>query len=287
MRFEELNVYDTAVHLGDALIKLYHIESKTNPYPVPDRTYHHHFYYELHLMTRGLQHFTIEDNEKIPLRASQMLIIPPFTMHYPFEKNDEDEEIILILTLEPAVGDSGFFACFSAALETQSRRPVDIPPTLFSKLLHFHTLCSTANVRDICRRTAFAYEIVFEFFDTLNAFDHIGKVARSAERENLLIALEYFVSEKSFTLTDISKRLGYSTRHTARLVKQIYGKSLSALRLENAISAARTLLIANPSADLEEVAAASGFSSVAAMDKAFTEQVENAVEPYRKTIGED
>ncbi len=287
MKFEELNVYDTAVTFGDAQIKLYHIKSQTNPYPVPNKTYHRHFYYELHLMTRGLQHFTVEGDEKIPLRASQMLVISPFTMHHPFEQKEGDEEIILILTLEPTNGDSGFFSSFSAALEKHSRRPIDMPPTLFSKLLRLHALFSATNARDICHRTAFAYEIVFEFFDTLNAFDHIGKVTGNTERGNILIALEYFVNEKSFSLSDISKRLGYSTRHTARLVKQIYGKSLSALRLENAISAARTLLVANPNADLDEIAAAAGFSSAAAMDKAFTEQLGNSVAAYQKTIREN
>ena len=51
-------------------------------------------------------------------------------------------------------------------------------------------------------------------------------------RDDVLALLDVMVGKSEFSLSDIARHINYSPRHTARLIKQIYGDSLSSIRRE-------------------------------------------------------
>ena len=107
MVFDNIDFNSTAVDFGDAHISIYHAKKcdksheKRDVYKV---IYHSHFYFELHLLLGGSRRFFIND-KCVPFSEKQVLIIPPFVDHSPFNEYGEADEIVFALSFEKTLGD--------------------------------------------------------------------------------------------------------------------------------------------------------------------------------------
>lgn len=209
---------------GDALVKIHRITNeKKDSHP---GTTHSHGYYELHLITKGMYVFRLEDREVEVLRG-QMLIIPPDLVHETVVMNSNFEDAVLSLTLEKQSGNAGFYKCFTDGLMRSAGTAITISQDLVRKIAGYCTFAPSNSVRQYCVRKLAACEILVNLFQEICGND---RLFYSGENVNFDMMLETFVNDHGISLPDMAERLGYSQRQLSRIIKKRYGATLTQLR---------------------------------------------------------
>jgi AraC-like DNA-binding protein len=212
-----------------------------------------------------------------------MLVIPPITAHHPFSDNKIATDIVLVLKLENICGERGFYNYFSSALASVSKKPIALDSELIEKIIQFNSLSLNNSLRDICYRKAVAYEIICLLFDTINGFCDT-KIHEKLNTDNKLFTLENLVNDSKYSIAYISETLGYSPRHTSRVIKQIYGQSLKDVRFSNMTATAKRLMLSETDTPLTNIAQRTGFASLSAMNREFLKREGILPSEYRKML---
>lgn len=253
--------------------------------------FHTHLDYECHLILSGAAVFTVgveksgnENTSEHAVRCGELFIIPPRLGHYPFIEKDGCKDIVFSLSLERTDGEDGFYEYFSKALGASSCRPITLDKKLFENIILFCNQTEGNTVRDICRRKATAYNVIASLFDQINCTEAMPaeKKLKKSERDRN-ITLEYLINEYGTPISVIAKNLGYTTRHTSRLIRQLYGKSLSDVRRENMLVSAKELIKSSPETSLSAIARKSGFADASAMRSAFVKSEGMTPTEYRRS----
>lgn len=297
MEYGDINVSKVDVTFGDARLsfcnltlgkdKNVNLENMETKYQ-----YHSHLYFECHIITAGTAYYRNLETQ-IAVERGQILIIPPHTEHCPIEALEYDDttsqtpimarDLCFQLMLESVEGESGYYSYFYDSLQSVGCVPFEIPQLLMEKFLILMDYFKNQTLRDRCLQKTTAYEIVTVLFDQINGFQtsDVHPEYQKADEDKLLI-LDYLVNDVHCPLYIISEKLGYSVRHTARLIQQVYGKNLVELRQNEMLVSAKQLLIQNPKLSLENVAYKSGFTDVEAMQKMFMKLENCTPSEYRK-----
>lgn len=272
MIYKDIEICEVRTSFGDACLKLYKITGHTFPDAEKDSLsalYHSHFYYECHILTAGVVNYDIM-GETVTLREKELLIIPPYTEHYPFRGQKNAHEIVFALVLDQQEGEAGFFSYFMSALYAQVRKPLLLSDPLMESFLRFDSLVGSKTMRDQCLRKAIAYEIVTSLFEQINGFSTPPEAGTGSDpHKNIDITLEFLINDVRLSLSDIAGMIGYSPRHTARLIQKKYGMGITELRQKHKVDSAKHLLLSGSVLSLQTAALQSGFSSVEAMTHAF------------------
>ena len=290
MYFEDVIIHGVHTTIGDAEITVYRVEGiNRNPVipidsPETPLLIHDHFYYELHLMTAEQTGFVIGDG-RIPLECGSLLVIPPHTAHYPFPENESAQELVFAVTMNITDGEAGFFSYFLSSLQEIACRAYPLSEPLFQQMCAFHAGFDTTGLRAICEQKMRAHAVLLALFDQINGFNAVlpppEKHARDEEKR---VILEFLINDAQCPISVIAERLGYSVRHTARMIRSLYGRSLAELRCASCLSTAKQLLLQVPRLSMEEIARMAGFRDAEAMRRAF--QREKGITPtaYRKRM---
>ena len=218
---------------GDTLLHLYqfHLSSKGS---LEKSVFHEHKFYEIHIAKNGSYTYTLNDRS-ITLNKNQILIIPPDVSHASVYNTSWDYEFaVLSLALERREGESGFYSFFSEALNSCSLLPISVPATLVHRVGELKNNEYYGAIKGECYLKMQGGAIVYELFESLNHFKSEEALrSTTTESDNRLILLDVLVHEPSRSLTDIAAAINYSSRHTSRLIRSIYGCSLSELRRKN------------------------------------------------------
>ncbi len=231
------SIQGISLEYGDALFKLLKVKIFSSKHMEQNIT-HNHKFYELHLAHSGSYTYTIGD-KKITLHKNQLLIIPPNTPHVAVHNEKTDYEYsCLSLHLSQCVGTLGFFAYFKNMLDQYSNVPISMPTTLMGKSSRLHDLDNQPNiVRDTCALKVYASSFIYELFDTLDGYSSAMQQATiQIDASERLVLLEELINNQALSLSEIAQAIGYSSRHTARLIQKIYGCSLSQIRKKQIIS---------------------------------------------------
>ncbi len=295
MNKNEVSIFECDVELGDAVFNLSRICKKeisgTNADNDIKSILHSHTYYECHLILSGVTVFTVENDGVLhkgadvhTVKSGELFIIPPHTPHYPFTRQEDCNEIVFILSLRKVKGNEGFFDYFSAALETAVCCPVSLDSSLIENIIRFCEGAEEYSIKTICRRKSIAYSIITALFEQIDtsAFS-TPKSSKESERVRD-ITLGYLVTDYSTPISAIAKKLGYTTRHTSRLIRELYGKSLRDVRNENMLTSAKDLIKSYPEFSLSQIARKSGFSSLTAMRSAFEKSEKMTPKEYKDAI---
>ena len=288
MEKHEIVISQTGILFGDAKLTLFrimqeHIAEKTAGRNTP--LFHSHVYYECHLLINGKTVFQIEE-KNIELSEKQLLIIPPMQEHLPFHANvtlsDSTTEQVLGLTLEPADGENGFFSYFQAALMQASCVPITLPDAVFDGLLQLTKETNSTGLRQRFSRISEAHQLIFSLFDTINGCELPTYKENAEAVEDTMVRLDWMVNSSGYSLRDISAAIGYSYRHTARLICEVYGDSLTNVRRNSMLSSAKVLLTSYPEMTVEEVAQQTGFSGAHMLIRAFRAVMDITPTEYRR-----
>ena len=297
MEYGDINVSKVDVTFGDARLTFYKLfvgkDKNVNPFNMDEAyQYHSHLFFECHIITVGTTYYRNLETQ-IAVERGQILIIPPHTEHCPIEALEYDDttsqtpimarDLCLLLMLESVEGESGYYSYFYDSLQSVGCVPFEIPQLLIEKCLILMDYFNNPTPRDRCMQKTTAYEIVTLLFDKINGFRTVNKHPEGQKTDDgKLLILDYLVNDVHCPLYIISEKLGYSVRHTARLIQQVYGKNLVELRQNEMLVSAKQLLIQNPKLSLENVAYKSGFTDVEAMQKMFMKLENCTPSEYRK-----
>ncbi|MBE6597275.1 MAG: AraC family transcriptional regulator [Ruminococcaceae bacterium] len=285
------NIFLSQAHavIGDADLKLFCIgQSRIMDESYGYRSIHMHLYYECHLLLRGEYVFTVGDRA-VHLREKQLLIVPPKQEHQSFEDSSEESDVaerVFGLIIEPTDGEICCYPYFLAALQNVGCTPIVLSNDLFEQLMVFLDSFDRQDggLRAQCRQITDVYPLLYGLFDTINGFELSQHADKAKQSTNHMAVLDCMVNEPSYSLADIANVLGYSYRHTARKIKDIYGGSLVDIRRKNMLSTAKLLLIGEPKMTLDRVALTSRFSSTHAMIRAFHSELGITPTEYRKKM---
>ena len=244
-------------------------------------TLHTHEVYEMHIVTEGTYTFTVE-GECVPLRARQCLILKPGTEHYSYDKIGDCTLISLQFSLKKTKGGSGFYSYFQKALESVAGEPFTASRALIGCALSFENEPCLLTVDVYCRLQVLLAQIVYHLFSDIDRFD--GEKAR-VKSEHRIHSVTYVIEcliNDGCTLSEIADRIGYSARHTTRLIQSMYGKTLAKLRMDRSLDHAKRLLTATDKT-IEEIATEAGFSGASAMRRAFLRTEGISPNEYRKS----
>jgi mannose-6-phosphate isomerase-like protein (cupin superfamily)/AraC-like DNA-binding protein len=229
-------IRSVSLDYGDTRFSVYLIrlpEKYRDPEPLSNcpPVMHSHFYYEIHYALRGQYRYHFTDRE-LTLQEGQMLLIPPETLHAAVEPASAHHELrVLSLSLAETEGAGRFYSAFLAMLEAAACTPMPAPAGLKDYVDVFQQQALYSCVLGVCRLKAAAANLVCDLFHLLSPFapetPAVPDLSCDAE---VAILLENMVNRPDISLEQIAAAINYSTRHTARLIKNIYGASLSEIR---------------------------------------------------------
>ena len=288
MKLDNISICETRAELGDAAFTFYRVGFKTAPEGAKNHAplYHSHFYYECHILDGGESSFLIQ-GQAVSAEADTMVIIPPYTGHYPFQSDGVTSDRVICMLLEQTEPATGEFSYFKRTLNDICNKPITVSAEMKKALMRLYDGFGETGLRSECARKAAAYEVLVRLFDEINGFELTEPRTENRGHENRSIALEMMVADVRYSLGDIASALGYSKRHTTRLILDRYGGSLLQVRQQNMVSTAKKLLLSTPSLTVEAVAMAAGFSCAAAMTAAFKKWENMTPTEYKQRGGDD
>ena len=279
-------IFHTAAQIGDAAFSLYRVDFALKPgkaraavcedelrHSQYINRYHSHFYYEMHIVTEGNTRLCVDQTE-YQISAGNIFIIPPQTSHFAIVRTDSQAaSIVLCLRMEQKEGQTGEYACFLEALKQNSCLARTLSPELLRRFVELYTVLEGTRFRDHCRRKMLALEVLVGMFEEFDGLDEPGTFTAAGNMsDKALFELEgYICAQETYSLHEIAEKLGYVPRHTARLIRQLYGKNLQEIRQQSSIAAVRRLIALYPDMSLREIAEKTGFSGVYSMNRAFLE----------------
>ena len=97
-------------------------------------------------------------------------------------------------------------------------------------------------------------------FDTVNGFCLPQAGYLQTPVGDPTVTMDVMVTTPQYSLEDIASILGYSYRHTARLIRKTYGRSLADIRQQFILNSAKTQLLAHPTKAVDAIAEQCGCS---------------------------
>jgi hypothetical protein len=229
-----------SLEYGDALFRLLKVKIAPNGFD-EKRITHNHRFYEFHFAFKGSYNYTVADKQ-ITLKKDQFLIIPPSTPHIAVSSEDTDYEFAsLSLHLSRCEGTAGFYEYFKNILEQNSNIPIAMTRSLADKGRFLRVIGEqggdkTNIIHDLCALKTYGSAFIYELFDAIDGYRSEGHILQKAEDTDRTVLLEELVNHHDLSLGEIAAEMGYSTRHTARIIKSIYGCNISEIRKKHIIS---------------------------------------------------
>jgi len=261
-----LNIKKINFDYGDTIFTIYGFEDKRVDEEREDVSLLHcHEWYELHFLRSGEYEFNVE-NERIPMRAKDFLVINPKTEHYSYGISNSDF-FTVSFEIKRKGKESNHYNYFKNTLDSVNKKRMKASGEMILLMNKIFSLPGEESIKKFCQLKCLYTKLFYELFDSVNGF--CEKDGKSKETEiDYKITLDLMVNSPVYSLSDISESIGYSKRHTARLIKSIYKESLSDMRERRAFEKAKKLL-EETTLSIEAVTTESGFESSTVMRYAF------------------
>ena len=265
-----IKVLSGHVEYGDVRIVYYYIKQSGSDNGV---YFHSHCSWELHFSALKKKTYMLESG-LLEVDKKQLLIIGPGTVHGAMQ--DSEGTYVLNICLEKVNGESGFYKCFKEMLEKASSRATAITDELIELVKQFICLEDTNSVKGYCQKKQLLEGITLELFEAIDGKNLLDtEVSLQYPEEHTELLLELMMEDPYVELKDIAEAVGYSVRHTARLIEKNYQMSLLENRRWKILkNAARLIKIGK--LPQEEIATYSGF--------ACTEDMYQELDKYEQLI---
>ncbi len=190
--------------------------------------YHKHLNYEIHFALQGSYNYEL-NGENILLAENQMLIIPPEMLHKSVNPS-EDKYKFAVLTLKISSNCNDDFEKFlNSIFLRHASKCLNAEKEIIEAVLKFiGGIEKKSQLQDIylvsCASEAF-YKLCDFLVESEEDFPF-------ETEKHLDVKIENMVNNVNLSLADIAMKINYSPRQTERLIKKIYGKSLTEVRAD-------------------------------------------------------
>ena len=229
------NINSISLVYGNARFNLYQFNLFTQTART-ESVLHDHKFYEIHMADEGSYTYT-SGEKQISLSQDQILIIPPGVYHSSVPNAAWNYKFsVLSFSLSKTDGEDGYFEFFQKALKDCSLTPINIPQKFIKRAAELSRRELYGTVKGECYLKMQASALIYELFDILNKFGIADAPKKSSKKGNdNLMLLDALINDPSKSLNDIAAAICYSSRHTARLIKSIYGCSITEQRKKQSI----------------------------------------------------
>ena len=224
------SIHSISLSYGDALFRIYRFALNPDE-NLEDESLHSHRFYEIHVALNGSYSYSV-GGTSVTLKQNRALIIPPGVDHKSVSYHHTAYEYaVLSFSLSETERDGGCYSYFLRTLDACALTPVSIPAALVQRVTDLHRMEIGNPIAELCYMKMQASALIFELFNHLNGFSAPSKSPAGlgcGECDRLILLDALMQTTRS--LSDIAAVVGYSPRHTGRLIKKIYGCSLSEYR---------------------------------------------------------
>ena len=190
-------------------------------------TLHCHRYYEIHCNT-GKRRVLELPTGRILLENDQFLLICPGCMHYavPYRKNAR----VMSFELRQGKGENGFYRYFLGLLNGLNLKPLPVSRKFKASLEELASAGTENTIMVFCRLKLLGLSALVSLLEAMAAASEKADTAYTPEHTGAFDAALDMMLYSDLSLEQISRQLGYSQRHTARLIHRRYGNSLGRIR---------------------------------------------------------
>lgn len=214
-------------HLGDAEFSLLTTEASEKEDSDISPGLHCHRYYEIHWNTGPRKQLSLPTGDVL-LDTGQYVLICPGCMHYSVPHADSTS--VLSFELRQITGEAGFYTHFLELLNGLNLKPLPLSRSLRAALTDFSGAVPENTVMGFCRRKLLGLTVLVALLENLGAYARQRDRTYTPEHTGAFDAALDMMLYSELTLSEIARQLGYSTRHTARLIRRRYGDSLGHIR---------------------------------------------------------
>jgi len=275
------------VFVGDTRFMLYHL-AHTNVQKSDNiaEILHCHLFYEIRVAING-SHEYVFDDKRIMLSKGELLVIPPGKYHYSLVNDGSFKEMVCSLLPEKTEGTPKIYTEYCDMLDKFWGVPVKFPPQLekaVAELLELQQSISNDRLSGVAAEKSFemafreqllAASVVYELGKCLGV--GMGKPLEKTSAPELntkrvdmktALLLELMSSVNDITISEIAQQLNYSEKHTARLIKEVYGTNFSEYQRNKKLATIKKLL-ENPEISIGMAASRAGYKSSASLYRDF------------------
>jgi|GEM_PF-2387232 len=199
---------------------------------------HSHGYYEVHFALRGCYDYVV-DGKTYPLKQGEFLVIPPRTNHESVDVTVENYGLIVLeFKMEETDLEPKLFDYFDGVIRSCALSPRRISSVTVERLLNFKRVGESDSVLAYCEMQAEASRIIFELFNGMGGFAvgaALGQKTDAFSGADINVVIDNLINY-GYSLKEISDKINYSERHTARLIKDMYGESLGSIRKKRSLA---------------------------------------------------
>lgn len=188
--------------------------------------FHKHMNFELHFALGGSYEYTFSDRTVL-LQKNHMLIIPPGVLHKAVDSSREEYRFRVLTLKFSSEKTDGFYEFLTSAFLNRALESIEVQDEIMRSV---SALCAEIDAKSYLQSLylhSCASKVLYRLCDFL-AEDREKKLPETDM--HLEVQIENLVNRRDLSLSDIAEAINYSPRQTERLIKQIYGKSLTKIR---------------------------------------------------------
>lgn len=210
--------------LGDALFTLYEVRLSMGK--MPKKICHSHVYYEVHIVHDGMKKLNFE-NGSVTLKKGDLFIIPPGVEHDLSLVGDGCDWCVFAFSLAKTDNSPSVYHTVSNALQTSALKIINCNAELATLSKSFLKSSIDFSLKEYCKAKTDASKIIYMLLENIGAFEDSDNVYTIDS--DTLVLLDNLINS-GFALKEIAERINYSERQTLRIIKNVYGKTLSSMR---------------------------------------------------------
>lgn len=278
----EQTLTQTDVTFGDTLIRLYRFAQAAD---YADRTshvpiLHSHPFYEVMLCPSYPFRIVLEKKGDVHLTSGTCFMIAPGKPHCAVGTTGHPP-ISFGISVKKMEGAVPLFRRISEGL--RGNREQILPLSTETKALFEAWQRSREwTLEGFCESKMLAYRFLHAFFKDL-ALPGREPIRPGAENKAGMGALlDTLLDDRHYRLKEIARALGYTRKHTLRLIHQRYGCDFRTIRERKALEAAKIYLTAPEDVSVKEIADALGYGSESAFYAFFKRATGSTPKQYRQ-----
>lgn len=174
------------------------------------------------------------------------------------------------------------YASVRARLENQADRG-QLPISLATETLFLEWYASAGRSPEaFCEGQLLASRLLYAFLKDISAFGAEELAPFGEKKASVDALLNTLLDDRRYSLKEIAVALGYTRKHTLRLIQRKYGCDYRTIKKRKAIEAAELYLFSAVKMTVKEIAAALGYESESAFYAFFKRETGMSPVKYRK-----
>lgn len=238
---EKLGISSVGVEFGSAEFLLFMIRRNPEPeYTEHANLYHSHCFYEIHAVTEDSAVFLFENSE-VTVHKGEIIIIGSNALHISSFRGNAKTSV-LSLMLKKGMQNDGFYSYYSLIINNAAGRAIKLPNKAFEMIKGYSEYPKGSSISEFAVMKAEAYRMMAELFECIaNDNTRMFCTPSGLSCDEELVILHELINDSGRTITEIADSIGYSQRHTSRLILKYFGKSLAEIRRERMAATAMKL----------------------------------------------